>query len=98
MNAVQQKRIGILLAVFGVVLFSSKAILVKLAYGYGVDSVSLLLFRMLFAMPVYIILLLFSKPQKKLQLQQKEWLWLVFFWFCGLLYGELFRFSRIAIY
>ncbi len=38
----------------GAVLFSAKAIMVKLALPYGVDAVSLLLLRMLFALPIYV--------------------------------------------
>jgi drug/metabolite transporter (DMT)-like permease len=50
----QNHRTGaILLATAGVVLFSVKAIFVKKAYGYHIDAVSLLLIRMLFALPVY---------------------------------------------
>ena len=40
-----------LLAAFG---FSLKAIFVKLAYPYGVDAITLVMFRMLFAVPFFI--------------------------------------------
>ncbi len=46
---------AILLAATGVLMFSTKAVMVKLAYGYGVDPVSLLLLRMLFALPVFLL-------------------------------------------
>ncbi len=36
--------------------FSGKAIIVKLAYRYGVDAVTLLMYRMLFAMPLFVLL------------------------------------------
>ena len=42
---------GLLLALAGAVAFSGKAIIVKLAYRYGVDPVTLLMYRMLFALP-----------------------------------------------
>ena len=38
-----------LLAGLGAVAFSGKAIIVKLAYRYGVDAVTLIMYRMLFA-------------------------------------------------
>jgi len=38
----------------GAVLFSTKAVMVKLALPYGIDAVSLLLLRMLFALPIYV--------------------------------------------
>jgi drug/metabolite transporter (DMT)-like permease len=50
----QNHRTGaILLATAGVVLFSVKAIFVKKAYGYHIDAVSLLLIRMVIALPIY---------------------------------------------
>ncbi|NQW93497.1 MAG: EamA/RhaT family transporter, partial [Polaromonas sp.] len=38
---------GLLLAVMGSIAFSGKAIIVKLAYRYGVDAVTLIMLRML---------------------------------------------------
>ncbi|MFO1263251.1 MAG: DMT family transporter [Rhodoferax sp.] len=43
-----------LLAVLGAVAFSGKAIIVKLAYRYGVDAVTLIMLRMLFALPFFL--------------------------------------------
>ena len=44
---------GILLATFGAIAFSGKAIIVKLAYRYDVDAVPLIAYRMLFALPLF---------------------------------------------
>lgn len=44
---------GLLLAAAGSIAFSGKAIIVKLAYRHGVDSVTLLMYRMLFALPMF---------------------------------------------
>jgi drug/metabolite transporter (DMT)-like permease len=44
---------GLVLAVAGAIAFSGKAIIVKLAYRYGVDPVTLLMLRMLFALPIF---------------------------------------------
>ena len=38
---------------FGAIAFSGKAIIVKLAYRYGVDAVTLIMCRMLFALPMF---------------------------------------------
>jgi len=46
--------IGGMSILLGAVLFSTKAVMVKLALPYGIDAVSLLLLRMLFALPIYI--------------------------------------------
>jgi drug/metabolite transporter (DMT)-like permease len=44
---------GLALATLGAVAFSGKAIIVKLAYRYGVDAVTLIMYRMLFALPLF---------------------------------------------
>ena len=48
--------VGLLLAVMSAVGFSFKAVLVKLAYPYGVDAVTLLALRMGFALPFFLVL------------------------------------------
>jgi len=40
----------------GAIAFSGKAIIVKLAYRYGVDAVTLIMLRMLFALPFFVAL------------------------------------------
>jgi drug/metabolite transporter (DMT)-like permease len=54
--AASARRRGLLLASFGAIAFSGKAIIVKLAYRYGVDAVTLIMYRMLFALPLFLIL------------------------------------------
>ena len=51
---------GLLLAASASVLFSAKAVVVKLAYRHGVDPVTLLALRMLFAAPFFAIALAWS--------------------------------------
>lgn len=46
--------VGVGLAILAALGFSFKAILVKLAYPYGVDAVTLLMLRMAFALPVFL--------------------------------------------
>jgi drug/metabolite transporter (DMT)-like permease len=50
------RRRGMALAVVGAIAFSGKAIIVKLAYRYGVDPVTLIMYRMLFALPMFLLL------------------------------------------
>lgn len=45
---------GLLLATLGAIAFSGKAIIVKLAYRHGVDAVTLIMYRMLFALPFFL--------------------------------------------
>lgn len=47
---------GLALASLGAIAFSGKAIIVKLAYRYGVDAVTLIMYRMLFALPLFVAL------------------------------------------
>ena len=47
---------GLVLATLGAVAFSGKAIIVKLAYRHGVDAVTLIMLRMLFALPFFLVM------------------------------------------
>lgn len=47
---------GILFGGAGAIAFSGKAIIVKLAYRYGVDAVTVIMYRMLFALPLFLLL------------------------------------------
>ncbi|MFP2994655.1 DMT family transporter [Spongiivirga sp. MCCC 1A20706] len=83
MNTSKNFSLGILLGIVGVVMFSSKAVMVKLAYNYEVDSVSLLLLRMLFSFPFYVIIaIIYSKEKREGTLHNKHYLWLIA---CGIL-------------
>jgi drug/metabolite transporter (DMT)-like permease len=44
---------GVFMAMAGSIAFSAKAIIVKLAYRYGVDAATLIMYRMLFALPLF---------------------------------------------
>jgi drug/metabolite transporter (DMT)-like permease len=44
---------GLLIAVGGAILFSTKAVVAKLLYRYHIDAVTLLAFRMLFSLPAF---------------------------------------------
>lgn len=57
-NRVQN--IGILMALTGIVLFSGKAVLIKLAYAYDISTVELMTLRMGFALPFYLVIGYFS--------------------------------------
>jgi drug/metabolite transporter (DMT)-like permease len=54
---------GLLLAAAGAIAFSGKAIIVKLSYRYGVDAVTVVMLRMLIALPFFIGLGLWSERQ-----------------------------------
>lgn len=52
---ISDRGIGALIAITGIVMFSAKAIMVKLGYRYETDTVTLLLLRMVFALPFYLV-------------------------------------------
>lgn len=54
---------GLFLAVAGAIAFSGKAIIVKLSYTYGVDAVTVIMYRMLFALPFFIAMGLWAERQ-----------------------------------
>ena len=87
--------LGITFAIIGIVLFSAKAVMVKLAYTYNIDSVTLLLFRMIFAFPFYLAIALWNKPKLNTQLVSKDYLWLIFFGFIGYYMASWFDFEGL---
>jgi len=73
---------GLLLAGAGSIAFSGKAIIVKIGYRYGVDSITLLMFRMLFAMPFFLALAWWA-GRGKAPLTQRDWLGVLGLGFSG---------------
>ena len=69
---------GLLMAALGAVAFSGKAIIAKLAYRHGVDAVTLIMYRMLFALPLFLLLSVWASRGKP-ALQRRD-VWVV----CGL--------------
>lgn len=86
---------GVICAILGVILFSAKAVIVKLVYQYQVDYLTLLLFRMVFSFPFYLAIVLWKKPSKPKAITKKDWLWLVFFGFIGYYMASLFDFMGL---
>lgn len=65
------KSIGAIIGVVGIVMFSAKAIMVKLGYRYDADAVTLLLLRMVFALPFYIVIAI--RETKKVNAVRLKW-------------------------
>ncbi|MDD7887369.1 DMT family transporter [Flavivirga sp. 57AJ16] len=88
---------GIFLGILGIVLFSSKAVMVKLAYQYKVDTISILLLRMLFSFPFYIIVAyLYRKQNRAVAIKNKDYAWVVFFGFVGYYLASYFDFVGLT--
>lgn len=62
------------LTVLGSILFSTKAVVIKLAYEYHIDSLSLLGLRMFFSLPFFVATLLFlGKGKKREPISKRDW-------------------------
>jgi drug/metabolite transporter (DMT)-like permease len=64
---------GLVFAVTGAIAFSGKAIIVKLAYRHGVDAVTLIMLRMLFALPIFAVMAWWASRGKP-ALTRRDWL------------------------
>ncbi|MCM5677984.1 DMT family transporter [Schlegelella sp. S2-27] len=65
-----------MLALLGSIAFSGKAIIVKLAYRYGVDAVTLIMYRMLFALPMFALIAWWA-GRGKARMSGRDWLGIV---------------------
>ena len=78
---------GLLLASAGSIAFSGKAIIVKLAYRHGVDAVTLIMYRMLFALPLFLALAWWATYRQggggKAALSRQDWLGILGLGFTG---------------
>jgi drug/metabolite transporter (DMT)-like permease len=85
---------GIALAIGGSIAFSGKAIIVKLAYRYGVDPVTLIMLRMLFALPFFVLIAWWAGRGKPL-LTRSDWRWVVFLGFSGYYLASFLDFAGL---
>ena len=77
---------GLLLALAGSIAFSGKAIIVKLAYRHGVDAVTVIMYRMLFALPLFLALAwwaTYRSGQPVKPLTRRDWLGILGLGFSG---------------
>lgn len=95
MKSKKQFWIGILIGVLGVALFSSKAVMVKLAYQYNVDAITILLLRMLFAFPFYLIIA-FKYNKDNQPITKKDYGWLLLFGLVGYYLASYFDFVGLS--
>ena len=73
---------GLALAAVGAIAFSAKAIIAKLAYRHGVDAITLVMYRMLFALPLFLALAWWS-GRGKAALTGRDWRVVLGLGFCG---------------
>lgn len=84
-----------LLATFGAIAFSGKAIIVKLAYRHGVDAVTLIMYRMLFALPIFAVMAWWAS-RGKAALTRKDWLGVLWLGFTGYYLASFLDFAGLA--
>lgn len=92
---ISSRTTGVIFAIIGVILFSAKAVMVKMAYIYKIDHLTLLMFRMVFAFPVYLVIALKNKPKKEVKITTKDYVWLFVFGFLGYYLASLFDFMGL---
>ena len=86
---------GLILATVGAIAFSGKAIIVKLAYRYGVDAVTLIMLRMLFALPLFAVMAWWAGRGKP-PLTGKDWLGVLGLGFSGYYLASFLDFAGLA--
>ena len=79
----------------GAVAFSGKAIIVKLAYRHGVDAVTLIMLRMLFALPLFVALALWAGRGKP-ALTRRDWIAVLGLGFSGYYLASMLDFAGLA--
>jgi drug/metabolite transporter (DMT)-like permease len=86
---------GLVLASLGAIAFSGKAIIVKLAYRYGVDAVTLIMLRMLFALPLFAVMAWWAGRGKP-RLTARDWLGVFGLGFSGYYLASFLDFAGLA--
>jgi len=89
-----QRITGLALAAAGAVAFSGKAIIVKLSYRYGVDAVTVIMYRMLFALPLFLVLSWWA-GRGRAALSAADWRLLFGLGFCGYYLASFLDFSGL---
>ena len=93
--------VGLTLAIVGAIAFSGKAIIVKLGYRYGVDAVTLLMLRMLFALPFFMAIVWWTNRKRPdaakqvVPLTRKDWLGVLGLGFTGYYLASFLDFAGL---
>ncbi len=86
---------GLAFAALGSIAFSGKAIIVKLAYRHGVDAVTLITYRMLFSLPMFVTLAWWAGRGKP-PLTRRDWLGVCGLGFSGYYLASFLDFAGLA--
>lgn len=84
---------GVILVFFGAICFSTKGIFAKLAFKYGVNGLQILMLRMLFALPFYLIILWNEyRIKQPTVIQKNDWINIITLGLIGYYLAALFDF------
>jgi drug/metabolite transporter (DMT)-like permease len=86
--------LGLAFAVIGAIGFSGKAIIVKLSYRYGVDAVTVIMYRMLFALPLFAVLTWWASRDAA-PMTRKDWLIVSLLGFSGYYLASFLDFAGL---
>jgi drug/metabolite transporter (DMT)-like permease len=85
---------GLALATLGAIAFSAKAILAKLMYRHGVDAIQVIYWRMLLALPLFLVLFWWAGRGKP-ALAARDWRAIAVLGFCGYYLASLLDFMGL---
>ena len=94
MDARKNVAMGMAFAAIGSICFSGKAIIVKLAYRYGVDAVTLIMYRMLFALPFFLLMAWWAGRGKP-ALSGRDWAGVIGLGICGYYLASMLDFMGL---
>jgi len=84
---------GFLITIIGSILFSTKAIIVKVAFAHThMDALTLLMLRMSFSLPFYLVAVLLARNEKLTPLTTHQWLGVIGLGLFGYYLSSLFDF------
>ena len=88
--------VGIALAVFAIIAFSLRPILIKLSYSYVVDPVTLLALRMVFSLPFFLLAALWSRRDGAREpISRRDWFTIAGLGFFGYYLASFFDFLAL---
>jgi drug/metabolite transporter (DMT)-like permease len=88
---------GFVITFLGAVLFSTKAIIIKVAFAHtAIDALTLLTLRMIFSLPFYsVAAIVAARKQEHIPLTRVQWTWVVVLGLFGYYLSSLFDFMGL---
>jgi drug/metabolite transporter (DMT)-like permease len=97
MNSQKALWYGVSIGILGIILFSSKAVMVKLIYQYEVSALDALFFRMLFSFPIYVVIaIMYRNKTQPVRTTSRDYLWVIGFGVLGYYLASLFDFIGLT--